>query len=44
MLTLSTFAGYGLLRAALSKPTGMFHLLTGGWIYAAQQETPVLDW
>ena len=44
MLTLSTFAGYVLLRAALPKPTGIFHLLTGGWIYAAPQGTPVLDW
>jgi len=43
MLTLSTFAGYVLLRAALPKLTGMFHLLTGGWIYAAPQGTPVLD-
>lgn len=44
MLTLSTFAGYVLLRAALPKPTGVFHLLTGGWMYAAPQGTPVLDW
>lgn len=44
LLTLSTFAGYVTLRAVLPKPTGVFHLLTGGWMYAAPQGTPVLDW
>ena len=44
MLTLSAFAGYVLLRAVLPQPTGVFHLLTGGWMYAAPQGTPVLDW
>ena len=44
ILTLSTFAGYVLLRAVLPEPTGVFHLLTGGWMYAAPQGTPVLDW
>ena len=43
-VTLSTFTGYVLLRAILPKPTGVFHLLTGGWMYAAPQGTPVLDW
>ena len=42
--TLSLFAGYVALRWALPKPTGVFHLLTGGWMYAAPQGTPVLDW
>lgn len=42
--TLALFASYVMLRAALPKPTGMFHLLTGGWMYAAPQGTPVLDW
>ena len=44
ILTLSTFAGYVLLRAVLPEPTGVLHLLTGGWMYAAPQGTPVLDW
>ena len=42
--TLSLFAGYVAMRWALPKPTGVFHLLTGGWMYAAPQGTPVLDW
>jgi membrane-bound metal-dependent hydrolase YbcI (DUF457 family) len=44
MLTLSTLAGYVFLRTVLPQPTGVFHLLTGGWMYAAPQGTPVLDW
>ena len=44
MVTLSTFTGYVLLRTILPQPTGVFHLLTGGWMYAAPQGTPVLDW
>lgn len=43
-VTLCAFAAYVAVRAALPKPTGLFHLLTGGWIYAAPQGTPVLDW
>ena len=43
-VTLGTFTGYVLLRVVLPKPTGVFHLLTGGWMYAAPQGTPVLDW
>tara|TARA_R110002072_G_scaffold238769_3_gene396422 strand:- start:48107 stop:48721 length:615 start_codon:yes stop_codon:yes gene_type:complete len=43
-LALCTFTGYVALRAILPKPTGLFHLLTGGWMYAAPQGTPVLDW
>lgn len=43
-VTLSTFTGYVLLRTILPQPTGVFHLLTGGWMYAAPQGTPVLDW
>jgi membrane-bound metal-dependent hydrolase YbcI (DUF457 family) len=42
--TLTSFAIYVVMRWALPKPTGMFHLLTGGWMYAAPQGTPVLDW
>lgn len=44
MVTLAVFASYVMLRAVLPKPTGVFHLLTGGWMYAAPQGTPVLDW
>ena len=43
-LALGLFAGYVALRATLPQPTGIWHLLTGGWIYAAPQNTPVLDW
>ncbi len=43
-ITLGTFTGYVLLRAILPEPTGVLHLLTGGWMYAAPQGTPVLDW
>lgn len=42
--TLSSFTAYVLLRAVLPPPKGVFHLLTGGWMYAAPQGTPVLDW
>ena len=44
VFTLGTFCGYVLLRSFLPEPTGIFHLLTGGWMYAAPQGTPVLDW
>jgi membrane-bound metal-dependent hydrolase YbcI (DUF457 family) len=43
-MTLVCFAVYVVLRAALPAPTGVFKLLTGGWMYAAPQGTPVLDW
>ena len=44
MVTLGSFFGYVLLRSILPEPTGVFHLLTGGWMYAAPQGTSVLDW
>ena len=43
-VTLACFAMYVALRAVLPAPTGVFKLLTGGWMYAAPQRTPVLDW
>lgn len=43
-VTLCSFAAYVAVRSVLPKPTGLFHLLTGGWMYAAPQGTPVLDW
>lgn len=42
--SLSLFVGYVALRAALPAPTGFFKLVTGGWMYAFPQDTPVLDW
>ena len=42
--TLIGFGVYVALRAVLPPPTGIFKLLTGGWMYAAPQGTPVLDW
>jgi membrane-bound metal-dependent hydrolase YbcI (DUF457 family) len=42
--TLGVFAIYVGLRAVLPPPTGVWHWLTGGWMYAAPQGTPVLDW
>lgn len=42
--SLSSFAGYVLLRCVLPKPTGFWHYVTGGWMYLAPQDTPVLDW
>jgi membrane-bound metal-dependent hydrolase YbcI (DUF457 family) len=42
--TLTIFVLYVGLRWSLPAPTGWFHLLTGGWIYAAPNQTPVLDW
>ncbi len=41
---LSAFTVYVLLRAALPEPTGVFKLMAGGWMYAAPEGTPVLDW
>ena len=43
-VTLGGFSAYVLIRALLPVPTGWFHFLTGGWMYAAPQGTPVLDW
>jgi len=42
--TLSLFASYVAVRALLPPPTGLLKLITGGWMYAAPQGTPVLDW
>lgn len=41
---LAGFTCYVLLRAMLPPPTGVLQQLTGGWMYAAPQGTPVLDW
>lgn len=41
---LALFTVYVLLRAVLPEPTGLFKLIAGGWMYAAPQGTPVLDW
>lgn len=43
-LTLSSFAMYVGLRSVLPPPTGVFQLIAGGWMYAAPEGTPVLDW
>jgi membrane-bound metal-dependent hydrolase YbcI (DUF457 family) len=45
-VTLGLFAGYLTLRAVLPAPTpgSLIHFITGGWMYAAPQDTPVLDW
>jgi len=43
-ITLGLFTVYVVMRTVLPPPTGVFHLLTGGWMYAAPQGTPVLDW
>jgi len=42
--TLTVFATYVALRWMLPKPTGTLYHLTGGWMYAAPSQTPVLDW
>ena len=42
--TLSLFAGYVALRWLLPQPTGWLHFVTGGWMYSAPNQTPVLDW
>lgn len=42
--TLALFATYVALRAMAPQPTGVLKLLMGGWIYAAPERTPVLDW
>lgn len=43
-ITLTTFTAYVALRAMLPKPTGIFHLITGGWMYAPPKNSGVLDW
>lgn len=43
-LTLGSFALYVATRAVLPPPTGFHAFITGGWMYAAPQGTPVLDW
>ena len=42
--TLALFCAYVGLRVILPKPTGLFSMLTGNWMYAFEQGTPVLDW
>ncbi|MGQ0637148.1 MAG: metal-dependent hydrolase [Planctomycetaceae bacterium] len=42
--SLSLYAGYVLLRWLLPQPTGWLHQITGGWMYLAPGNTPVLDW
>ncbi len=42
--TLVGIATYVGVRAVLPPPTGWLGFIAGGWIYAAPQETPVLDW
>lgn len=44
VVTLSGIATYIGLRMVLPQPTGWVDFIAGGWIYAAPQETPVLDW
>jgi len=41
---LTLFTCYVGTRIALPDPTGNWQLLTGGWIYAAPNDTPILDW
>lgn len=42
--SLSLYAGYVIARWMLPKPTGLWKQLMGGWMYAAPEKTPVLDW
>jgi membrane-bound metal-dependent hydrolase YbcI (DUF457 family) len=42
--TLTVFASYVAIRWMLPKPTGTLYYLTGGWMYAAPSQTPILDW
>jgi membrane-bound metal-dependent hydrolase YbcI (DUF457 family) len=44
MVSLSTYAGYVLLRWLLPQPSGWLHQIMGGWMYQAPGNTPVLDW
>jgi membrane-bound metal-dependent hydrolase YbcI (DUF457 family) len=41
---LSMFFLYVVLRWNLPAPTGWLRFLLGGWVYAAPNQTPVLDW
>ena len=43
-VSLSLYTGYVVLRWLLPKPTGIWHQITGGWMYLAPGDTPVLDW
>lgn len=43
-ISLTLYAAYVLLRYLLPAPTGLLHQLTGGRIYMAPNETPILDW
>lgn len=42
--TLSIFSVYVSLLAVLPEPTGVLNLIAGGWMYAAPEGTPLLDW
>ena len=42
--SLSLFSEYVLLRWLLPQPTGLLHLVTGGWMYLAPGSTPLIDW
>jgi membrane-bound metal-dependent hydrolase YbcI (DUF457 family) len=44
IVSLSLYTGYVILRWILPKPTGIWHQITGGWMYLAPGDTPVLDW
>ena len=45
-VTLCLFGGYLIARALLPAPEcgSLFHLIAGGWMYAAPKGTTVLDW
>ena len=43
-VTLILFVAYAGIRWLLPQPTGWLDLITGGWVYAAPPQTPVLDW
>jgi membrane-bound metal-dependent hydrolase YbcI (DUF457 family) len=42
--SLSLFAAYVLARWLLPQPTGLFQVVTGGWMYLAPGSTPFIDW
>jgi len=42
--SLSLFAAYVLARWLLPQPTGLLHIVTGGWMYLAPESTPIFDW
>jgi membrane-bound metal-dependent hydrolase YbcI (DUF457 family) len=43
-MTFVIFVTYIIIRAALPAPTGILGFLTGDWILAPPQQTPVIDW